>query len=263
MPSAPDWRAALSSASLAGSVALRVARELAAILMARTAARCARGRRPGRIPSRAEAESPGEERAQREEEPAAPEEPAGPDGTGGAASPSGGQGGPSSSEPGPGPLQGMPGAPEGSEDALSSCGVRNAITSSYSSSLGLVFPEARWPWQLPDLAFPEARWPWLLPAAPPAEASRGGPPPSSHAADAGAAQGQKRPRRAGSPPRDSARPRKRSVCLLPRRRGRPLKLPPLPELGFQVTPEHLNREKAAALWRIHSALRGERVAVAY
>ncbi|XP_072804386.1 uncharacterized protein [Vicugna pacos] len=53
------------------------------------------------------------------------------------------------------------------------------------------------------------------------------------------------------------KPRRRRFPLLPRRRGEPLRLPPPPELGFQVTAEDLNMEKKAAFWQINIMLRGE------
>ncbi|ELW47265.1 Putative POM121-like protein 1 [Tupaia chinensis] len=59
------------------------------------------------------------------------------------------------------------------------------------------------------------------------------------------------------PPADSSRPRRRKFCLLPRRRGPPLELPPPPLLGFRVTVEDLDGEKKEAFQRLNRFLMGE------
>ena len=141
---------------------------------------------------------------------------------------------------------------------VSSCPQRNAITSSYSSTRG--FPPGR--------RKTGPRIPRGLPWRSSRKASEGGPLPPCAARvasqsnsrsdeDAEATRGQKRTWKKGAPTSDSPRPGRRRFALLPRRRGAPLRLPPPPELGFRVTAEDLDAEKAAAFRRINSALRVE------
>ncbi|CAI9175610.1 unnamed protein product [Rangifer tarandus platyrhynchus] len=192
----------------------------------------------------------------------------GPDGSRGARStfrPFGARGDFSAFVPRPGPLRRNLHA-ESSVDTsaeklqtscVSSCPQRNAITSSHSSTRG--FP--------PGQRRTGPRMPRGLPRRSSRKASDGGPAPpcaapvasqsNSRPEDAEASRGQKRTWENGPPTSDSPRPGKRRFPLLPRRRGEPLRLPAPPELGFRVTAEDLDAEKAAALRRINSALRDE------
>lgn len=139
---------------------------------------------------------------------------------------------------------------------------RKAITGSYSSTGG--FPPAqrnRHTATAPATAKSRAR----LIQKSSKTVSQEGPSPSSapglsqkcqHEKEADGTKGQRRTRTDGSPTCDGSRPRKRKTCLLPRRRGDPVRLPTPPELGFRVTAAHLDVEKQAALQSIHRALLG-------
>ncbi|CAK6445125.1 unnamed protein product [Pipistrellus nathusii] len=134
---------------------------------------------------------------------------------------------------------------------LSSCSKRNAITSSYSSTRGL--PAPRPPRPAPPPRAPAARAGGEgRPPGPrvPAEPRAEGPPDTA----AGGADGQKPG--CGSPAPDDARPRRRRVPLLPRRRDAGRLLPSPPQLGFPVTAEDLDREKRAGLQWIRRVLEG-------
>lgn len=201
--------------------------------MPRTASRCSPDTCQEHIMLRAKGESR-KERAKWEADPAVTEKQAnrgrGPDGTGGAQPtwrPLGARGGLSSYVPRPGPLQRRLHA-ESSEDAchkkhqtsgLSSCPRRNAITSSYNYTRS--FPPAQ-----------RTRGPATFHAGlfqlSSKKVSQEGPPSSSAASgltqkkcqpakDGDVTKPQKQTQRNGSPTRDSSRPRKRKVALLPRR----------------------------------------------
>lgn len=137
---------------------------------------------------------------------------------------------------------------------------RKAITSSYSSTGG--FPPAQ---RDRHTATATAKSPARPVQKSSKNVSQEGPSPSSapglsqkcqREKEADGTKGQRRTRTDGSPTCDGSRPRKRKTCLLPRRRGDPVRLPTPPELGFRVTAAHLDAEKRAALQSIHRALLG-------
>ncbi|XP_044941410.1 putative POM121-like protein 1 [Mustela putorius furo] len=182
-------------------------------------------------------------------------------------SPLGVHGGLSSFVPRPGPLLGAVPQEESSEDPYSkkspsshrsSCPTRNAITSSYSSTMGcypvqrrrgLATSQAAWPPRSPKKVSQKSP---LCPAGVPALRQKNQP-----EKDADTTTRQKTTQRNCSSPADCSRSGKRKVCLLPHRRGEPLRLPSPPQPGFRVTAEDLDREKTAALHRIQDALRGD------
>ncbi|XP_077602437.1 nuclear envelope pore membrane protein POM 121-like [Crocuta crocuta] len=146
---------------------------------------------------------------------------------------------------------------------LSSCSKRNAITSSYSSTRG--FPPM--PRSFPGTAgiqAPASYEPQVLAKKASEESYH-----SSSSASvepqrmikyenvADAPSGQKQSLRDRSPPPNSTRPQKRKIpLLLSSRRHEPVILPPLPQLGYQVTAEDLDLEKRAAIQWINKALEG-------
>ncbi|XP_059003409.1 nuclear envelope pore membrane protein POM 121-like [Mustela lutreola] len=182
-------------------------------------------------------------------------------------SPLGVHGGLSSFVPRPGPLLRAVPQEESSEDPYSkkspsshrsSCPTRNAITSSYSSTMGcypvqrrrgLATSQAAWPPRSPKKV---SRKSPLCPAGVPALRQKNQP-----EKDADTTTRQKTTPRNCSSPADCSRPGKRKVSLLPHRRGEPLRLPSPPQPGFRVTAVDLDREKTAALQRIQDALRGD------
>ncbi|XP_072818260.1 uncharacterized protein [Vicugna pacos] len=138
---------------------------------------------------------------------------------------------------------------------VSSCPERNAISSSYSSSRASPpVRRKRGPARsgLPPKSLKKGR---KESPQPPAAAPVVSPWTNWPDRDADTARG---PRGAEGNTSDGPRkPRRRRFPLLPRRRGEPLRLPPPPELGFQVTAEDVDMEKKAAFWQINSVLRGE------
>ncbi|KAM7234486.1 hypothetical protein CapIbe_014644 [Capra ibex] len=236
-----------------------------------TTLRCAPGSCTEKMVRRAQGES-GKGMAQQEEDPAftgKDHQKRGPDGSRGARStcrPLGVQGGLSAFVPRPRPLRRNLHAKSSVDRStkklqtswVSSCPQRNAIASSYSSTRGS--PPGR---RRTGPGIPRG-----LPRRSSRRASEGGPPLPCAARvasqsnsrpdeDAEATRGQKRTWENGAPTSDSPRPGRRRFPLLPRRQGEPLRLPPPPELGFRVTAEDLDAEKAAAFRRINSALRDE------
>ncbi|XP_032004354.2 putative POM121-like protein 1, partial [Hylobates moloch] len=160
--------------------------------------------------------------------------------------------------PRPGPLQRVLHAqrPEVSDkersqtSCTSSCTKRNAISSSYSSTGGF-------PW------LKRRRGPASSHCQPTLSSSKKGSEDRPQAVSSGHTQcapGQTLARRNGSPRSQASRPRGCKFPLLPRRRGEPLKVPPPVELGFRVTAEDLDREKAA-FQQINSALPVEAKAI--
>ncbi|KAF6104319.1 hypothetical protein HJG60_011291 [Phyllostomus discolor] len=139
----------------------------------------------------------------------------------------------------------------------SSCYKRNPITSSYSSTRGFPPVETR--------RQPSTRHAKLSQRLTKTVSQQGPQAPSSSCplsqrksqpdSGPGDTLSQRPPSRNRSPSCD--RPRKRKFPLLPRRRGAPLRLPPPPELGYRVTPEHIDAEKKALWQRISRALWGD------
>ncbi|XP_052510427.1 putative POM121-like protein 1-like [Budorcas taxicolor] len=259
------------SASAVGKVSVCGGRQQQVTPVPPTTLRCAPGSCTEKMVRRAQGES-GKGMAEQEEDPAftgKDHQKRGPDGSRGARStlrPLGVQGGLSAFVPRPRPLRRNLHAKSSVDrstkklqtSCVSSCPQRNAITSSYSSTRG--FPPGR--------RRTGPRIPRGLPRRSSRKASEGGPPPPCAARvasqsnsrpdeDAEATRGQKRTWENGAPTSDSPRPGRRRFPLLPRRQGEPLRLPPAPELGFRVTAEDLDAEKAAAFRRINSALRDE------
>ncbi|XP_070625034.1 nuclear envelope pore membrane protein POM 121-like [Bos indicus] len=260
------------SASAVGTVTVCGGHQQQVTPVPPTTLRCAPGSCTEKMVRRALGDS-GKGMAQQEEDPAftgKDHQERGPDGSRGARStfrPLGAQGDLSAFVPKPGPLRRNLHAKSSVDrstkklqtSCVSSCPQGNAITSSYSSS-----------WR----GFPPGRRrtgpgiPRGLPRRSSRKASEGGLPPPCAAPvasqsnsrsdeDAEATRGQKRTWKIGAPTSDSPRPGRRRFPLLRRRRGEPLRLPPPPELGFRVTAEDLDAEKAAAFRRISSALRDE------
>ncbi|MXQ81383.1 hypothetical protein E5288_WYG005962 [Bos mutus] len=261
------------SASAEGTVTVCGGRQQQVTPVPPTTLRCAPGSRTEKMVRRALGES-GKGMAQQEEDPAftgKDHQKRGPDGSRGARStfrPLGAQRDLSAFVPKPGPLRRNLHAKSSVDrstkklqtSCVSSCPQGNAITSSYSSSWR-GFPPGR---RRTGPGIPRR----LLPRRSSRKASEGGllPPCAAPVAsqsnsrsdeDAEATRGQKRTWKIGAPTSDSPRPGRRRFPLLRRRRGEPLRLPPPPELGFRVTAEDLDAEKAAALRRINSALRDE------
>ncbi|XP_010827143.1 PREDICTED: nuclear envelope pore membrane protein POM 121C-like [Bison bison bison] len=225
-----------------------------------TTLRCAPGSCTEKMVRRALGES-GKGMAQQEEDPESTgkdHQERGPDGSRGARStfrPLGAQRDLSAFVPKPGPLRRNLHAKSSVDrstkklqtSCVSSCPQGNAITSSYSSTRG--FPPGRRrtgpgiPRGLPRRSSRKASEAGLPPpcAAPVASQSN-----SRSDEDAEATRGQKRTWKIGAPTSDSPRPGRRRFPLLRRRRGEPLRLPPPPELGFRVTAEDMDAEKAAA-----------------
>ncbi|KAJ1074114.1 hypothetical protein K5549_017583, partial [Capra hircus] len=259
------------SASAVGTVGVCGGRQQQVTPVPPTTLRCAPGSCTEKMVRRAQ-ERGGKGMAQQEEDPAftgKDHQKRGPDGSRGARStcrPLGVQGGLSAFVPRPRPLRRNLHAKSSVDRStkklqtswVSSCPQRNAIASSYSSTRGS--PPGR---RRTGPGIPRG-----LPRRPSRRASEGGPPPPCAARvasqsnsrpdeDAEATRGQKRTWENGAPTSDSPRPGRRRFPLLPRRQGEPLRLPPPPELGFRVTAEDLDAEKAATFRRINSALRDE------
>uniref|UniRef100_A0AC11CG68 Uncharacterized protein n=1 Tax=Ovis aries TaxID=9940 RepID=A0AC11CG68_SHEEP len=259
------------SASAGGTVTVCGGRQQQVTPVPPTTLRCAPGSCTEKMVRRAQGES-GKGMAQQEEDPASTgkdHQKPGPDGSRGARStfkPLGVQGGLSAFVPRPRSLRRNLHAKSSVDrstkkletSCVSSCPQRNAIASSYSSTRG--FPPGR---RRTGPGIPRG-----LPRRSSRKASERGPPPPCAARVASqsnsrpdevaeATRGQKRTWENGAPTSDSPRPGRRRFPLLPRRQGEPLRLPPPPELGFRVTAEDLDAEKAAAFRRINSALRAE------
>uniref|UniRef100_A0A8C3YWK4 Nuclear envelope pore membrane protein POM 121 n=1 Tax=Catagonus wagneri TaxID=51154 RepID=A0A8C3YWK4_9CETA len=146
--------------------------------------------------------------------------------------------------------------------SLSSSSKRNAITSSYSSTRG--FPQLQRSSPGSARLLGPASLHLHVPAEKASEESHQSSPLASaepqrkinHEKAADAPLGQKQNLNC-SQPSDNSKPLKRKTpLLLPSRPNDPLILPPLPQLGYRVTAEHLDLEKRAAIQWINKVLEG-------
>nr|XP_054399911.1 LOW QUALITY PROTEIN: putative POM121-like protein 1 [Pongo abelii] len=139
----------------------------------------------------------------------------------------------------------------------SSCPELNGISSSYSSTGGLLGLKQRWGQASSHCQLTRSSSKTVSEDGPQAVSS--GHTQCEKTADI--APGQTLALRNGSPRSQASRPHKRKLPLPSRRQGDPLMLPPPLELGFQVTAEDLDLEKEAAFQRINSELRAEAKAI--
>ncbi|XP_030041892.1 LOW QUALITY PROTEIN: nuclear envelope pore membrane protein POM 121 [Microcaecilia unicolor] len=144
--------------------------------------------------------------------------------------------------------------------------VRNAITSSYSSSQGF---QQKWKRgvqsssalsslsssrsQTPEKPAKKAKEDELQQSctSPPVNATVTESPPGKEIIETPVL---KKPNSLRTSSSESGGKRKRKISLLPSRRGDPLTLPPPPQLGRSVTAEDLDAEKRAAIQRLNKAL---------